>query len=150
MKPWIFLVVAGLLEVVWATSMKYTDGFTRLRPSLLTLAGMVASFALLARAMMSLPLGVAYAVWVGIGATGAAVTGAVLLGERLSPVQVVCLVAIAGGIVGLKVTTPADAGGRGTPIAPVVVSSASTASGAVEGPGVASGETPPPAPRRTP
>lgn len=108
------LVVAGLLEIVWAVSLKRTEGFTRLWPSLLTIAAMIASFLLLARAMTHLPTGVAYAVWVGIGVVGAALVSATLMGERLSGVQVGFLALIAVGIVGLKLATPGQAGGTDT------------------------------------
>ncbi|MEZ6235536.1 MAG: multidrug efflux SMR transporter [Phycisphaerales bacterium] len=108
---WTMLVVAGLLEVVWAVSLKRTEGFTRLWPSVLTIAAMIASFLLLARAMTHLPTGVAYAVWVGIGVVGAALVSATVMGERLSGVQVGFLALIAVGIVGLKLATPRQAGG---------------------------------------
>lgn len=105
--PWILLTIAGLLEVVWASAMKKSHGFSVLGPSVVTLVAMLASFALLALAMKSLPLGVSYSVWVGIGAVGSAIVGVVWLGERLSPGQVVCLVLIAVGIVGLRLLAPA-------------------------------------------
>ena len=78
---WIILVIAGLLEVVWAIGLKYTHGFTRLTPSVITLTAMIVSIVLLSWAMRSLPVGTAYAVWTGIGAVGAAITGILLLGE---------------------------------------------------------------------
>lgn len=78
---WIILLIAGLLEVVWAIGLKYTHGFTRLTPSIITIAAMVVSMLLLANAMKTLPAGTAYAVWTGIGAVGAAIMGMVLLGE---------------------------------------------------------------------
>jgi quaternary ammonium compound-resistance protein SugE len=102
MLPWILLVLAGLLEVVWAIGLKQTAGFTRLWPSVITIAAMIASFLLLARVMQSLPLGISYTVWVGIGAVGSVIAGVTLFGERLGPLQVVCISAIALGIVGLK------------------------------------------------
>ncbi|CAG0966232.1 Guanidinium exporter [Phycisphaerales bacterium] len=108
MRPWILLFIAGLLEVVWATGMKYTAGFTKLWPTLGTFAAMIASFLLLARAMQSLPLGVSYSVWVGIGAVGSVLTGVLLLHERLSAAQVVCLMLIGIGVAGLKHSTPAS------------------------------------------
>lgn len=106
---WIILIVAGVLECVWAIGLKYSQGFTRLWPSVWTIAAMLVSFALLAHAMKALPLGVAYTVWVGIGAVGSVIAGAFLFGERLGVVQYVCIALIALGIVGLKVfaTTPA-------------------------------------------
>jgi quaternary ammonium compound-resistance protein SugE len=109
MLAWIYVVVAGLFEVVWSTSMKTTDGWTRLWPSVLTIGAMLVSFFLLAKAMQSLPLGVAYAVWVGIGTVGAALAGWLLLGERLTGPQWACIALIAAGIAGLKFTTPASA-----------------------------------------
>ncbi len=107
MNPWILLVVAGLLEVVWATTLKMTEGWTRLWPSVLTLAAMFASFFLLARAMQKLPAGTSYAVWVGIGAVGTVIAGAALYKERLAVPQAVCIALVVIGIVGLKVGSPA-------------------------------------------
>ena len=102
---WILLLVAGLLEVGWSIGMKYTDGFTRLVPSVLTGAGIVASMVLLSYAAKSLPIGTAYGVWVGIGAAGAAVLGMVVLGEPATAARIffVCLLLVA--VVGLKVTS---------------------------------------------
>ncbi|MGF7155159.1 DMT family transporter [Novosphingobium gossypii] len=100
--PWIQLFFAGLLEVVWASSMKQSAGFTRLWPSIITIVGMVASFGLLASAMRSLPLGTAYAVWTGIGALGAFVVGITLLGEAASAMRVIAAAFILGGIVLMK------------------------------------------------
>ncbi|MFG2477138.1 quaternary ammonium compound efflux SMR transporter SugE [Streptomyces fagopyri] len=102
---WILLLVAGLLEVGWSIGMKYTDGFTRLVPSVLTGAGVVASMVLLSYAAKSLPIGTAYGVWVGIGAAGAAVLGMVVLGEPVTAARIffVCLLLVA--VVGLKVTS---------------------------------------------
>ncbi|MBL8990097.1 MAG: multidrug efflux SMR transporter [Phycisphaerae bacterium] len=108
--PWILLLVAGLLEAVWAIGLKHTDGFSRLWPSVGTIAAMLVSFILLARAMQSLPLGLAYTVWVGIGAVGAIVGGAWFFGERLTPAQFACIVLIGVGIVGLKATQGGGAG----------------------------------------
>jgi quaternary ammonium compound-resistance protein SugE len=122
MLAWIYVVIAGLFEVVWATSMKYTEGWTRPWPSALTLAAMLISFLLLARAMQSLPLGVAYTVWVGIGAVGAAAAGWLIVGERLNGLQWGCILLIALGITGLKLATPNKAPSSGPPaIAPGVV-----------------------------
>lgn len=103
---WIMLLIAGLLEVVWATGMKYTHGFTRLWPTVGTVGAMIASFVLLSRSLTVLPLGVAYTVWVGIGALGSVLTGYFFLGERLGAAQVVCLGLIGMGVVGLKIWTP--------------------------------------------
>lgn len=99
---WIILFIAGLLEVVWAIGLKYSHGFTRLTPSIITLVAMAASFLLLANSMKTLPMGTAYAVWTGIGAVGAAVTGIVLMGESASAVRIISLCLIICGIIGLK------------------------------------------------
>lgn len=101
---WVMLVVAGLLEVVWAISLKYTQGFTKLVPSLFTLVTMGLSFYLLARAVMTLPVGTAYAVWVGIGALGAAVLGIFLFNESASLLRLCFLALLIVAIVGLKMT----------------------------------------------
>lgn len=102
---WIVLLIAGLLEVVWAVGLKYTHGFSRLTPSVITIVAMVLSMALLAWAMKSLPVGTAYAVWTGIGAVGAAITGIVLLGESANPMRLASLALIVVGIIGLKLST---------------------------------------------
>ncbi|HAM8921787.1 quaternary ammonium compound efflux SMR transporter SugE [Escherichia fergusonii] len=102
---WIILVIAGLLEVVWAVGLKYTHGFNRLTPSVITVTAMIVSMALLAWAMKSLPVGTAYAVWTGIGAVGAAITGIVLLGESANPMRLASLALIVLGIIGLKLST---------------------------------------------
>ncbi|KFK92534.1 MULTISPECIES: quaternary ammonium compound efflux SMR transporter SugE [unclassified Serratia (in: enterobacteria)] len=99
---WIILIFAGLLEVVWAIGLKYTHGFTRLTPSVITIAAMVVSMILLANAMKTLPAGTAYAVWTGIGAVGAAVMGMVLLGESTNIMRILSLCLIVAGILGLK------------------------------------------------
>ena len=99
---WIILAIAGLLEVTWAIGLKYTHGFTRLAPSVFTIAAMIASFVLLANAMKTLPVGTAYAVWTGIGAVGASITGIILLGESVNPVRIISLCLIIVGIIGLK------------------------------------------------
>ncbi|AKF10315.1 quaternary ammonium compound efflux SMR transporter SugE [Sandaracinus amylolyticus] len=104
---WGLLVVAGLLEVCWAIGLKYTEGFTRPLPSVLTASAIVASMYLLARAAREIPIGTAYGVWVGIGALGAAVLGVVLFREPLSVARVACLVMLVAAIVGLKLTAPA-------------------------------------------
>jgi len=100
---WFILVLAGLAEIGWALGMKYTEGFTRLWPSLGTVASMAISVALLGIAVKSLPLGVAYAVWTGIGIIGTAIGGAVLLGEPMSVGQLLCVGLILAGIIGLKI-----------------------------------------------
>ena len=102
---WLVLVIAGLLEVVWAVGLKYTHGFTRLAPSIMTITAMVISIVLLSWSMKTLPTGTAYAVWTGIGAVGAAITGIVLLGESASAARIVSLLLIVAGIIGLKIST---------------------------------------------
>lgn len=104
---WALLVVAGLLEVGWAIGLKYTEGFSRLWPSVFTGASMVASVALLGVAMKSLPVGTSYAVWVGVGAVGTAILGIVLFGEPANLGRLVSLGLILAGIIGLKLATPA-------------------------------------------
>jgi quaternary ammonium compound-resistance protein SugE len=99
---WIILLLAGLFEVAWAIGLKYTDGFTRPWPTALTLAAMVASVLLLGVAMKSLPVGTAYAVWVGVGAVGTAILGIVLFAEPASAGRLISLGLIVAGIVGLK------------------------------------------------
>lgn len=103
---WIILVLAGLFEIVWAVGLKYTNGFSRLWPSVVTVAGMLISFWLLALAMKSLPLGTAYAVWVGIGTIGAFVAGIVLFGESASWLRIASVAFIVLGLVGLKLSSP--------------------------------------------
>jgi quaternary ammonium compound-resistance protein SugE len=105
--PWLLLVLAGLSEVAWAIGLKYTDGFTRLWPTLGTVAAMVISLGLLGLAMKSLPVGTSYAVWVGVGAVGTAILGIVLLGEPATAGRLVSLGLIVAGIVGLKLASPA-------------------------------------------
>lgn len=102
---WIILFIAGLLEVVWAIGLKYTHGFTRLTPSVITVTAMIVSIVLLSWEMRSLPVGTAYAVWTGIGAVGAAITGILLLGESASLARIASLALIVAGIVGLKLST---------------------------------------------
>jgi quaternary ammonium compound-resistance protein SugE len=104
---WILLLIAGVLEVGWAIGLKYTEGFTRLWPSVFTIASMVASVVLLGIAMKSLPVGTSYAVWVGVGAVGTAILGIVLFGEPANIGRLVSLGLIVAGIVGLKLTTAA-------------------------------------------
>jgi len=102
---WFVLVAAGLLEIGWAIGLKYTEGFTRLVPSALTLAAMVASIILLGLALKSLPIGTAYAVWTGIGAVGTAVLGIALFGEPATAARLASIGLIVAGIVGLKLVT---------------------------------------------
>jgi quaternary ammonium compound-resistance protein SugE len=104
---WLVLIIAGLFEVGWAIGLKYTQGFTRLWPTVWTAAAIVISMVLLGAAVKALPVGTAYAVWVGIGAVGTAVLGVVLLGDAASLGRVASIALIVVGIVGLKLATPA-------------------------------------------
>jgi quaternary ammonium compound-resistance protein SugE len=99
---WIYLALAGLFEIGWAVGLKYTQGFSRLVPSLLTIASMVVSLGLLGLALKALPLGTAYAVWTGIGTVGTAILGIALFGEPATVARLVCIGLIVSGIVGLK------------------------------------------------
>ena len=101
---WIVLLVAGLCEIGWAVGLKYTEGFTRLWPSVATVVSMIVSLALLGAALRTLPLGTAYAVWTGIGTVGSAILGMALFGEAASVARLVCIGLIVAGIVGLKLT----------------------------------------------
>lgn len=105
--PWTILLLAGVFEIGWAIGLKYTEGFTRLWPTLGTVAAMAISLGLLGVAMKSLPVGTAYAVWVGVGAVGTAILGIVLLGEPANPGRLVSLGLIVLGIIGLKLASPA-------------------------------------------
>jgi len=102
---WMSLLLAGLFEIVWALGLKFTDGFTRLWPTLGTLTAMVLSIVFLEYAVRTLPLGTAYAVWVGIGAAGTAVLGMILFGESREPLRILCLALIVAGVIGLKFVT---------------------------------------------
>jgi quaternary ammonium compound-resistance protein SugE len=102
---WFTLFIAGLMEIAWAIGLKYTEGFTRLVPSVLTLASMAASVALLGLALRTLPIGTAYAVWTGIGAVGTALLGIWLFGEPATAMRLLCIGLIVSGIVGLKLVT---------------------------------------------
>lgn len=104
---WVYLVIAGLFEVVWAFSMKQSDGFTRPGPTVVTIAAMIASFALLSLSMKSLPLGTAYTIWTGIGAVGAFLVGIAMLGEAASAMRIVATLLIVAGLVLMKIATPA-------------------------------------------
>ncbi len=104
---WLVLLFAGLSEICWAVGMKYTYGFTRLWPSIFTLAFMLVSILLLAQALKTLPVGTAYAVWTGIGAIGTAICGMVLFGESREAARLFCIFLIVAGIVGLKLVTKA-------------------------------------------
>jgi quaternary ammonium compound-resistance protein SugE len=100
---WVWLTVAGMLEVVWAVGLKYTEGFTRLWPSTITLVAMAASVYCLAVAVRTIPIGTGYAVWTGIGAVGVAILGMVLFGESRAALRIACILLIVAGIAGLKV-----------------------------------------------
>ncbi|MET0625745.1 MAG: quaternary ammonium compound efflux SMR transporter SugE [Pyrinomonadaceae bacterium] len=102
---WLYLFVAGLMEVAWAVGLKYTEGFTRLWPSVWTAVALVLSMLLLAAAVRTLPLGTAYAIWTGIGAVGTAALGVVLFGEQATAARIVCIALIVAGLVGLKLTS---------------------------------------------
>jgi quaternary ammonium compound-resistance protein SugE len=104
---WLALLAAGLLEIVWAVGLKQSDGLTRFWPALLTLVAILASFALMAIALRSLPFGTAYAVWTGIGAAGSIAVGILAYGEPAGLVRMLCLALIVVGMIGLKISTPA-------------------------------------------
>ncbi|MEH3106570.1 MAG: quaternary ammonium compound efflux SMR transporter SugE [Sphingomonas fennica] len=104
--PWLILVVAGVFEIVWASAMKQSQGFTRLGPSVVTVMAMLVSFGLLSFAMRTLPLGTAYAVWTGIGAVGAFAAGILFLGEAASPLRLLAAALILAGIALMKLATP--------------------------------------------
>jgi quaternary ammonium compound-resistance protein SugE len=99
---WLFLIIAGVFEIIWATGLKYTEGFTRLWASMGTLAAMAVSMVLLAQALKTIPVGTGYAIWTGIGAAGTAVMGIVLFGESRNVLRLLCIGLIVAGIVGLK------------------------------------------------
>ena len=103
---WILLIVAGLFEVVWAVGLKYTAGFTRLGPSVITIGAMMASIVLLSRALRTIPVGTGYAVWTGIGAVGTVLVGIWLLGEPKTAGRLISIAAIVGGLVALKLSSP--------------------------------------------
>ena len=103
---WVWLTLAGVLEIVWAIGMKYTDGFTRLVPSVITVVAMAASVYFLALAVRTIPIGTGYAVWTGIGAVGVAILGMVLFGEPRTWLRIGCILLILAGIAGLKIATP--------------------------------------------
>ena len=102
---WIILFLAGLFEIAWAIGLKYSEGFTKLTPSIITIITMFISFYLLSLALKSLPLGTAYAVWVGIGTVGTVIAGIMLFGESMTLIRVISILFILIGIVGLKFTT---------------------------------------------
>jgi quaternary ammonium compound-resistance protein SugE len=103
---WVSLFVAGVFEVAWAIGLKYTNGFTRLWPTVGTAAAMIVSLIFLEYGLRTLPVGTAYAVWVGIGAVGTAILGMALFGESREPLRLACLVLIVAGVIGLKLVTP--------------------------------------------
>ena len=102
---WMVLVVAGMLEVVWAIALKYSDGFTKMAPSMVTIVAAAASFWLLAVALRVLPVGTAYAAWTGIGAVGAAVLGMLLFDEPRNAMRIACIAAIVAGVAGLRIAS---------------------------------------------
>ncbi|HZG61656.1 MAG TPA: quaternary ammonium compound efflux SMR transporter SugE [Anoxybacillus sp.] len=102
---WVYLIIAGIFETVWAIALKYTMGFTRLVPSVITIAGMIISFYFLSLATKVLPIGTAYAVWTGIGAVGAVIIGMVFLNEPVNASRVIFLLLIVVGLIGLKLTS---------------------------------------------
>lgn len=102
---WIYLIAAGLLEILWATGLKYSEGFSKFWPSAGTVVAMIASFIVLSQAMKVLPLGTSYAVWTGIGAVGTAIFGMVVFGEPKEPLRVLSVLAVVAGILGLKMTS---------------------------------------------
>jgi len=102
---WVYLFVAGILEAGWATAMKYSEGFTRLWPSVLTIVMMVGSTWLLGLSLKHLPLGTAYGIWTGIGTVGAAVVGILAMGDPANPIRLLCILLIVAGIAGLKLTS---------------------------------------------
>ncbi len=106
-SPWVILGIAGAFEVVWAVGLKYTDGFSRLWPSVITLVAMAISVYFLAIAVKSIPLGTGYAVWTGIGAAGTAILGIVLFSESADAIRLFCIALIIAGIAGLKLTSSA-------------------------------------------
>ncbi len=102
---WVYLLIAGVLEVQWAVTMKYTEGFSKLWPSVFCIVGMAASVYFLALAQKTLPLGTSYAIWTGIGAVGATVFGIVLFNEPRDITRILCILLIVAGILGLKITS---------------------------------------------
>ncbi len=102
---WISLILAGCFEIIWATAMKQSHGFSRLWPSVVTICGMIVSFALLSWSMRSLPLGTAYTIWTGIGAVGAFVIGIIVFGEAATPIRIVAALLIVGGLVLMKLSS---------------------------------------------
>ena len=106
MMAWITLFIAGLFEVGWAIGLKYTHGFTRLWPTVLTVLSMIVSLWLLGLALKTLPVGTAYAIWTGVGTVGTAILGMILFGESTAALRLACIALIVAGILGLKLVTP--------------------------------------------
>lgn len=104
--PWFHLIIAGLLEVAWAVGLKQTDGWSRLWPSVITVALMIASFFFLSLALRTLPIGTAYAIWTGIGAIGTALIGIFIFDEPRTTARLVCILLIISGVIGLKLASP--------------------------------------------
>ena len=102
---WVTLIIAGIFEIFWAIGLKYTDGFTKLIPSLFTIVAMLVSFWLLSLSLKTLPLGTAYAVWVGIGTIGTVIAGIMLFGDSINIIRIISIAFIILGIIGLKITT---------------------------------------------
>lgn len=103
--PWIFLLIAGVFEVIWATCLKFSDGFSKLNYSIYTVIGMIISFYFLAQATKTLPIGTAYAIWTGIGAIGATIVGILIFKESMTPARGFFVIVLLVGIVGLKMTS---------------------------------------------
>lgn len=102
---WTYLFIAGLLEIIWAIGLKYTEGFSKLWPSVVTITAMAASIYFLAQALKTLPVGTGYAIWTGIGAVGTAILGMVLFSESIAPARIISIALIVGGIIGLKLAS---------------------------------------------
>jgi quaternary ammonium compound-resistance protein SugE len=102
---WVILIIAGLFEILWAIGLKYTDGFTKLTPSILTILSMLVSIWLLSISLKTLPLGTAYAVWVGIGTVGTVIAGIILFNDSINLLRIISILGIILGIIGLKITT---------------------------------------------
>jgi len=105
---WFYLVIAGFLEIAWAIGLKYTDGFSKLWPTVVTVCAMIASFALLAAALKTIPVGTGYAVWTGIGAAGTAIIGMTFLGESREVLRIICILLIVAGVIGLRFASTAQ------------------------------------------
>lgn len=102
---WIYLIIAGLLEIAWAIGLKYTEGWTKLFPSLATIIGMIGSFYFLSQAIKTIPLGTGYAIWTGVGTIGASIFGIIVFKESFDLNKVLCILLIVGGIIGLKISS---------------------------------------------